>query len=69
MEKKSKRLSTPLDKKSLRKIKKKNNLWGKARMKLISEEQETQYNKLRNQVRRKMVRKIQNNSGNIASQN
>ena len=54
--KKSKRLSTPLDKKSLRKIKKKNNLWGKARMKLISEEQETQYNKLRNQVRR-MTRK------------
>ena len=54
--KKSKRLSMPLDKKSLRKIKKKNKLWSSVRSKLASTEKELQYNKLRNQVR-KLTRK------------
>ena len=50
--KKSKRLSMPLDRKTLRKMKKKNKLWGIVRKKLATVEQETQYNKLRNQIRR-----------------
>ena len=50
--KKSKKLSTPLDKKTLRKIKKKNRLWSSVRRNLASEEQTLEYNKMRNQIRR-----------------
>ena len=50
--KKSKNLSTPLDKKTLRKIKKKNRLWSKKRQNIALEEEKLQYNKLRNQIRR-----------------
>ena len=50
--KKSKRLSMPLDRKNLLKIKKKNRLWSKKRKSLATEEEKLQYNKLRNQIRR-----------------
>ena len=49
---KSKRLSMPLDRKTLLKIKKKNRVWSKKRRSLATEEETVQYNKLRNQVRR-----------------
>lgn len=49
--KKSKRLSMPLDRKTLLKIKKKNKLWSSVRRKLATDEQEIQYNRLRNQIR------------------
>ena len=49
---KSKKLSTPLDSKNLKLIKKKNKIWGKIRKDLASAEQELQYNRLRNQIRR-----------------
>ena len=45
-------MSTPLDQKSLRKIKKKNKLWGKVRKELASVEEDLHYKKLRNQIRR-----------------
>ena len=48
----SKKLSTPLDKKSLRKLKKKNKLWGKVRKELASVEEKMHYNRIRNQIRR-----------------
>ena len=48
----NKKLSTPLDKKNLRLIKKKNKVWGKVRKELASAEESLHYNKLRNQVRR-----------------
>ena len=54
--KKSKRLSLPLDRKILKKIKKKNKLWSKKRMDLAREEEKLQYNRIRNQVR-KLTRK------------
>ena len=49
---KSKKLSCPLDRKSLRKIKKKNKIWSKVRKDLTSVEENMQYNRIRNQVRR-----------------
>ena len=52
----SKKFSTPLDRKSLKKIKKKNRLWSKKRLDLASIEEQLQYNKIRNQVR-KLTRK------------
>ena len=45
----SKKFTVPLDKKNLRKLKRKNKLWGKE---LASAEEKLQYNKLRNQIRR-----------------
>ena len=48
----SKKFSLPLDKANLKKIKRKNRLWGKVRKELASEEQKLQYNRLRNQIRR-----------------
>ena len=54
--KKSKRLTMPLDKKSLRKIKKKNKLWSSVRRNLADDEKELEYKKLRNQIR-KLTRK------------
>ena len=53
---KNKNLSNPLDRKTLRKIKKKNKIWSKMRKNLASVEQELQYNRLRNQIR-KLTRK------------
>ena len=49
---KSKKLSTPLDRKTLSKIKKKNKLWSKSRKNLASVEDELKYNRMRNQVRK-----------------
>ena len=49
---KNKKLSTPLDKKTLSKIKQKNKLWSKSRKNLASLEEELKYNKIRNQVRK-----------------
>ena len=43
---------TPLDRKTLSKIKKKNKLWSKARKNLSSLEDELKYNRIRNQVRK-----------------
>ena len=48
----SQKFTIPLDKKNLRKIKRKNKLWGKMRKELASEEEKLQYNKIRNQIRR-----------------
>ena len=48
----SKKISLPLDRANLKKIKRKNRLWGKVRKDLASEEQKLQYNRLRNQIRR-----------------
>ena len=48
----SKKFTVPLDKKNLRKLKRKNKLWGKVRKELASAEEKLQYNKLRNQIRR-----------------
>ena len=48
----SKKFSVPLDRTNLRKLKKKNKLWGKIRRELASEEEKLQYNKLKNQIRR-----------------
>ena len=47
----SKRLSMPMDKKKLRKIKRKNKLWGKIRKDMALEEEKLEYNRIRNQVR------------------
>ena len=49
---KNKKLSTPLDRKTLAKIKKKNKLWSKSRKNLASVEDELKYNRIRNQVRK-----------------
>ena len=46
------KFSVPLDRANLKKIKRKNRLWGRVRKELASEEQKLQYNKLRNQIRR-----------------
>ena len=48
----NKKLSTPLDKKTLRKIKQKNKLWSKFRNDLALEEEKLKFRQLRNQVRR-----------------
>ena len=48
----SKKFSTPLNAKNLRLLKKKNRLWSKVRKKLASEEQELNYRRLKNQIRR-----------------
>ena len=48
----NKKFSLPLDRANLKKIKRKNRLWGKMRNELASEEQKLQYNRLRNQIRR-----------------
>lgn len=50
--KKNKKFSIPLDRENLKKIKKKNKLWGKIRKNLAYEEEKLQYNRLRNQIRR-----------------
>ena len=47
----SKKLSIPLDDKTLSKLKKKNRIWSKMRKKLADEEQKLAYRKLSNQVR------------------
>ena len=47
----SKKLSTPLDAKSISKIKKKNKLWGKIRKNLATLEEELHFKQLRNQIR------------------
>ena len=47
----SKNLSTPLDAKSISKIKKKNKIWGKIRKNLATLEEQLQYKRLRNQIR------------------
>ena len=47
----SKKLSTPYDKKTLQKIKKKCHIWSKKRKQLASEEENMMFNRLRNQVR------------------
>ena len=48
----NKKLSTPLDKTTLRKIKQKNKLWIKFRNDLALEEDKLKFKQLRNQVRR-----------------
>ena len=50
--KKNKKLSTPLDRKTIQKIKKKNRLLSKLRMNFALVEEELQYNRLRNKIRR-----------------
>ena len=70
--KKSKRLSVPLDRKNLLKIKKKNRLWSKKRKSLASEEEKLLYNKIRNQVRRltrKAKKLTERNIANSAKKN
>ena len=52
MEKKNKKLSTPLDRNKIQKIKKKSRLWSKICMNFASVEEELQYNRQRNQIRR-----------------
>ena len=52
MVKSQKKLSTPMDRKTLLMTKRKNNLWSKKRKNLASEEQKLQYGKLQNQIRR-----------------
>ena len=46
-----KKFTIPLSQENLRKIKHKNNLWSKKRKNLASEEQQLNYNRLRNQIR------------------
>ena len=41
-----------MDAKNLRKLKRKNKLWGRIRQKLASEEENCQYRRIRNQIRR-----------------
>ena len=48
----NKKFSVPLDKANLKKLKRKNRLWSKVRKDLASDEQNLQYNRLRNQIRR-----------------
>lgn len=68
----NKKLSMPLDKKTLKMIKKKNRLWSKKRKDLASEEEELQYKKLSNQIRR-LTRKgkklVEKNIANNAKAN
>ena len=45
------KLSTPLDKKSLRVAKKKNHKWSRIRKNLADDEEKLQYNRIRNQIR------------------
>lgn len=66
--KKSKKLSTALDRKTLRKIKRKNNLWGKIRKKIASEEEELQYKKITNQIRR-LTRKAKKLTEQVIAKN
>ena len=68
----SKKLSTPFDRKTLQKIKKKFHLFSKKRMQLASEEEQLRYNRLRNQVRsltRKGARFVEKNISKNAKSN
>ena len=48
----SKKFSCNLDRKTLRKLKRKNKMWGKIRKNLASDEEKLQYNRILNQIRR-----------------
>ena len=64
----SKKLSSPLDRKTLLKIKKKNKIWSKMRKNLATEEEKLQYNRIRNQIR-KLTRKLKKMKENIIAKN
>ena len=54
----SKKFSFPLDRKNLSLLKKKNKMWSRIRKDIASQEEKNNYNRLRNQIRRRKSKKL-----------
>ena len=68
----SKKFSSPLDAKNLKKLKRKNRIWSKMRKNLATEEEKLEFKKLRNQIRRltrKMAKAVQKSVADQAKTN